>query len=112
MHKTKMYECQAFFPTGFPKKWKYVTNLKTFSDFLSKDHPTWKYFNVYEKGSKAYLKRFYTGNPVPKVLTIVALLLALNHPYENTFNKTTSSTSINGFNNSATIPTEKGGQSC
>jgi hypothetical protein len=105
--KGKMYECQVFFPAGYPKKWKYVTNLESFTQFLNRNHSSWKYFNVYEKGSKNYLKRFYPGNLVPKVLTAILLLLTLNYPYENTSSETTSSTSINGFNNSATISTSQ-----
>lgn len=115
-HKSPMYECQVFFSVGYPKKWKYVTDLKSFSGFLTRDHATWKYFNVYEKGTKNYLKRFYSGNVVPKVLGLLALWLltqkftpavpktfASRYPYENTFNKTTSSTSTNGIYNSSTI---------
>src|SRR5688572_1277644 len=74
-HKTPMYECQAFFPDTHPKKWKYVTDLKSFSGLLSRDHASWKYFNVYEKGSKSFLKRFYPGNLVPKVLGLLLILL-------------------------------------
>lgn len=127
-----MYACFAFFPDGNVKKWKYVTNLQSFSEFLSKSHPAWRYFNVYDKGTKAYLKRFYPGNLVPKVLGAVGLVLALTKTlstfinpvrlltYENTFILTIckasepEATFINGFNNSATIPTpeEKGGCLC
>ncbi len=49
---------RSFFPAGFPKKWKYVADLASFAKFLSRDHSTWKYFNIYEKGTKKYLKRF------------------------------------------------------
>lgn len=118
-----MYACFAFFPDGSVKRWKYVTNLNSFQQFLSKSHPAWKYFNVYEKGSKQFLKRFYPNNPVPKILglfLVMCLLMQLftvsNKPayqltesisVKNTFNKTTfiKTTFINGFNNSATIPT-------
>src|SRR5215831_13601163 len=75
MSDKKMYECTVFFPAGYPKTWKYVRDLKTFGEFLNRDHPTWKYFNVYEKGSKKYLKRFYFDNIIPKVLTIILILL-------------------------------------
>ena len=117
MHKKKMYACIAFFPNGEVKRWKYVRDLKSFGDFLNKDHSTWKYFNVYDKGTKQYLKRFYSGNIIPKVLGLILILgLSLTQkftfnktfiqcisiPYEKTFSKTTF---INGFNNSATIPT-------
>lgn len=129
MHKSKMYACFAFFPDGTVKRWKYVTNLKSFSEFLAKSHPSWKYFNVYDKGTKAYLKRFYPGNLVPKILlTVWVIFTSLltqkftfsekqSEAYENTFNKTTfiKATFINGFNNSVTIPTiekQKGGRTC
>lgn len=123
--KSKMYACFAFFPDGSVKKWKYVRNLKSFGEFLSKTHPLWKYFNVYDKGTRAFLKRFYPGNLVPKVLGLFLLIpikftfaLSCCFPksitYENTFDKATfnKATFINGFNNSATIPTllnHKGG---
>ena len=117
MHKKKMYACIAFFPNGEVKRWKYVRDLKSFGDFLNKDHSTWKYFNVYDKGTKQYLKRFYPGNIIPKVLGLILILgLSLTQKftldktfiqcisiaYEKTFSKTTF---INGFNNSATNPT-------
>ncbi len=129
MHKNKMYACFAFFTDGTVKRWKYVTDLKSFSEFLAKSHPSWKYFNVYDKGTKAYLKRFYPGNLVPKILVAVWVFLSTlltqkftfnerqSEAYENTFNKATFSktTFTNGFNNSATIPTilrQKGGSLC
>jgi len=132
-HKTKMFACFAFFPDGSVKRWKYVRNLKSFGDFLAKDHSTWKYFNVYDKGTKAYLKRFYPGNLIPKVLPTLIIFLAVlstqkftfnktfaqraTLAYENTFNKTTftKTTFINGIYNSATISTDltpKGGAVC
>ena len=115
--KGKMYECQAFFPNGYPKMWKYVRDLKSFAQFLSKDHPSWKYFNVYEKGTKNYLKRFYPGNSFPKTLGLLAIILltqkftssntSINSQTSlmknTTSDKTTSNTFINGFINSATI---------
>jgi hypothetical protein len=120
--KRKMYECQVFFPSDYPKKWKYVTDLERFSLFLSRDHVAWKYFNVYEKGSRKYLKRFYPGTTVPKVLSFIGFLILFSplpsskgafplHPYplKNTPNETTSSTSINVFNYCATIPTLSAG---
>jgi hypothetical protein len=132
MKTKKMYACFAFFPDGTPKKWKYVTDLHSFSLFLTKSHPAWRYFNVYDKATKAYLKRFYPGNMIPKVLGLFLLTLALLKTlstfinpvrlltYENTFNLTirkaseSETTFTNGFNNSATIPTpeEKGGVKC
>jgi len=134
-HKSKMYACFAFFPDGSAKRWKYVTDLASFTQFLNKSHSAWKYFNVYEKGSKLFVKRFYPGNLVPKTLmlfflfslgiltqkftfnkTFILSALAYNpYPLKNTFSKTTCTpttfmaVSPNGFNNSATIPTLEGG---
>jgi hypothetical protein len=121
----KMYACFAFFPNGNVKRWKYVRDLKSFAQFLTKDHSSWKYFNVYDKGTKQYLKRFYPGNSIPKTLGLLALVL-LTHkftfgktfnktfklsetqPLKNTtFNKTTLKTFINGIYYYATIPTPK-----
>jgi hypothetical protein len=125
-----MYACIVFMANGEVKRWKYVRDLKSFSNFLDKSHSGWKYFNVYEKGTKNYLKRFYKGNLVPKLLSLILLLglnlltqkftfnnsFAFNQPYENTFNKTTFNlTFIYDFNNSATIQTaqnQKGGSAC
>jgi hypothetical protein len=70
-----MCACIVFFPNETPKRWKYVTDLKSFAQVLSKDHPSWKYFNVYEKGTKQYLKRFYPGNSIPKTLGLLLLVL-------------------------------------
>ena len=68
MQKSKMYACIVFFPNDNAKRWKYVRNLQAFSIFLLKEHSLWKYFNVYDKGSKKYLKRFYPFDQIPKVL--------------------------------------------
>ncbi len=133
--KGKMYECIAFFDNGTPKKWKYVRDLQSFGGFLNKSHSSWKYFNVYEKGTKQYLKRFYPGNSIPKVLSLFCLgLLTQKFTFNNTFKTFISCTSYpvkntfalpftftatftNGFNNTATFPTlpatfKKGGVQC
>ncbi|OLY94408.1 hypothetical protein SAMN05444008_1017 [Cnuella takakiae] len=131
--KGKMYECQAFFAETYPKKWKYVRDLESFSNFLRQSHPAYKYFNVYEKGSRQFLKRFYPGNLVPKVLPFwvfasLGLLTqkftssntssfsqVLQYPLKNTPGETTLTTSAYDFNYCATIPTfwkRKGGASC
>lgn len=96
--KGKMYECIAFFELGTPKKWKYVRDLQSFTYFLSKSHVGWKYFNVYEKGTKVYLKRFYPGNVVPKVLTLLLAvglsLLTQKFTFSSTFTLTPNSQPI------------------
>jgi len=113
MHKTKMYACIVFFEgSDEAKKWKYVTNLKRFSEFLSRSHPSWKYFNVYDKGTAQYLTRFHVGNVIPKLLGMLLLLLTLKFTFRDTFAHQASSTTfnettfINGFIISATIPTQ------
>jgi len=129
-HKNPMYACFAFFPNGEVKRWKYVTDLKSFGTFLNKSHSTWKYFNVYNKNTREYLKRFYPGTEIPKRLSVLAFILILTltlkitfsktvapPPIKFTFSKTTfgKTTFTNGFNNSATIPTSlsrKEGVSC
>ena len=63
------YSVTAFFPSGKPKKWKFVHRLNDFaSNFLDKKHSDWKYFNVYDRRTGAYLKRFYKGNVIPDFL--------------------------------------------
>ena len=120
------YSCIAFFDNGKPKKWQYVHKLDGFVKFLNEKHQGWKYLNVYERRTGNYLKRFYPGNHVPPFLVLITLILSLSclaitkqaKPLNSTFSKTTFSvnpypmkttfskpTFINGFNNSATIPT-------
>jgi|SRR5436190_14377611 len=99
MSNRKMYACFAFFANDEVKRWKYVTDLKSFVQFLTKNHPKWKYFNVYDKGTKQYLKRFYPGNIVPKILGLYLLAFSL-YAMKNTFSKTTFTY---GFNNTTTI---------
>jgi len=122
------YTCIAFFEDGTVKKWKKIHKLSRFASFLNQKHQSWKYFNVYEKGTKLYLKRFYPGNTIPKVLGLVLVLgislltqkftsnkttskerVAFLKPMKNTSSETTSNTYNNGFNNPATILTLQGG---
>lgn len=99
------YTCIVYFPGEQPKKWTYVHNLWGFSQFLNKSHSTWVYFNVYERRTARFLKRFYKGNLVPGFLALI-LLVGLNS-LNSTFNKIpsffASLTFINDFNNTATI---------
>ncbi|MEN3323749.1 hypothetical protein VP395_08420 [Mariniflexile soesokkakense] len=48
-----------------PKKWLYVNKLNGFSMFLSKNHPTWEYMNVYNRRSGLFMKQFRKGVFVP-----------------------------------------------
>lgn len=105
------YTCIVYFPDDKPKKWTYVHNLRGFAGFLDQKHPGWKYFNVYDRRTAAYLKRFYPNSPIPGFL---ALIFLLGQSFFLTFNNPTHAlTFINGFNNSATIWTpsdlQKGG---
>lgn len=115
--KSKMYACIVFFEDGLPKRWKYVRDLKSFSVFLNKSHSSWKYFNVYEKSTGGYLKRYYPGNLVPKVLGVLLICVALIQPIKSNITFNTSFNAIlkssypqpntfnNGLNNTATIQT-------
>ena len=112
MSKRTMYACFAFFPNGEVKRWKYVTDLTSFMLFLSNKHSDWQYFNVYEKDTKKYLKRFYPGNFIPKTLAVLLISISFFLPArKNTFSKTTFTY---GIYNSATIPILKkeGGALC
>jgi len=114
MYKKKMYACFTFFPDDSVKRWKYVPDLRSFGEFLNRKHPSWKYFNVYDKGTKQFLKRFYRDNIIPQTLMIGLFLLTQKFTFrepsnhrrictlENTFEKTTF---IYGFNKCATNPT-------
>jgi hypothetical protein len=90
------YSVFAFFNNqDKPKRWSYVHNIRVFVKFLDEKHPDWSYINVYERRTRKYLKRFYTGNSIPDFLLLFFL----------TFNIIeVCSTFINGFNNPATIP--------
>jgi DMSO/TMAO reductase YedYZ heme-binding membrane subunit len=89
------YSVIAFTETGETKKWQYVHKLNGFALFLTKQHPSWKYFNVYDRRTGQYLKRFYKGNFIPPFLSFFLTFSILFNLYQNTF--------YNGFNNPATI---------
>jgi hypothetical protein len=63
------YSVTVFFASGMPKKWSFVHKLNGFASFLDAKHSGWTYFNVYDRESGSYLKRFYKGNLVPDFLT-------------------------------------------
>jgi hypothetical protein len=64
------YSVIVFFDGEKPKKWTYVHKLTDFSSFLDKDQPGWKYMNVYERRTAKFLKRFYSGKPLPDFICI------------------------------------------
>ena len=108
------YSCIAYFPEGSPKKWSYVHGLYGFSQFLDSKHPSWTYFNVYDRRLGTYLRRFYKGSFIPNFLS--TLVFAWVGLFFLTFNNNSLqspfSVSINGLNNTATISTlhlSKGG---
>ena len=108
------YSCIAFFESGKPKKWQYVHKLDGFVRFLNQKHQGWKYLNVYERRTGKYLKRFYPGSIIPKLLLVLAFFLTHKFTFSRTFSTTpfricetdsSKRTFNNGFNNSATNPT-------
>ena len=64
----KDYSIIAFFERQKPKKWEYVHKLNGIAVFLNKKHPTWLYFNVYDRRTGQYLKRFKKNDFVPAFL--------------------------------------------
>ncbi|MEA4937345.1 MAG: hypothetical protein VB102_12015 [Paludibacter sp.] len=59
------YSIIVFLESGKPKKWQYVHKLNGMAMYLNKMHPTWQYFNVYDRRSGQYLKRFKRNDFVP-----------------------------------------------
>ena len=64
------YSVTVFMVSGEAKKWSNVHRLNGFVIFLNDKHSDWKYFNVYDRLTGKYLKRFYKGNPVPDFLIL------------------------------------------
>jgi len=62
------YSVIVFFPDRITKKWTYVHTIKSFAAFLNSKHPGWEYFNVYDRRSGGYLRRFYPGDLFPYFL--------------------------------------------
>lgn len=48
-----------------PKKWTYVHNLSKFVSFLEKEHPSWKYLNLYNRRGQTFIKQFIRGDFIP-----------------------------------------------
>jgi len=124
MRQDNDYTCIVFFEDSTAKKWRKIHKLSRFASFLDKEHQGWKYFNVYERKSNKYLRRFYKGNFIPNFLPLLFPLIILiqtltfsiahsSHyanfnPLNSTFSKTLrSKTFTNDFNNTATIWTPK-----
>lgn len=58
------YTIIAFY-NGTQKKWAYVHTIVKFECFLTSKHPGWKYFNVYDRRTGVYLRRFYPNSNFP-----------------------------------------------
>ena len=66
LKKKNDYSVIVYFGEGtFPKKWTYVHKLNGFKMFLNQKHPDWKYMNVYNRRTRAYLRRFHRDSFVP-----------------------------------------------
>lgn len=44
------------------KKWEYVDNLVSFTRFLDRDYPGWKYMNVYSRESREQIASYTQRN--------------------------------------------------
>lgn len=53
-----------------PKKWTYVHKLNGFSMFLNKEHPTWKYMNVYDRRTRDFLRQFKSTDFIPPFIEV------------------------------------------
>jgi hypothetical protein len=62
------YSVIAFFENQSPKKWQYVHKLNGLAMFLNQKHSSWTYFNVYNRRTGEYLKRFKKSDFVPAFL--------------------------------------------
>lgn len=64
------YTVIVFFVAITPKKWSYVHKIKGFVQFLDSKHPSWIYFNVYERRTGNFLKRFDKDSLIPNHIPI------------------------------------------
>ncbi|MEA4981649.1 MAG: hypothetical protein VB066_02920 [Paludibacter sp.] len=62
------YSIIVFFEREKPKKWENIEKLNGMAIHLNKKHPTWLYFNVYDRRTELYLKRFKKNDYVPAYL--------------------------------------------
>lgn len=69
MHKND-YSVVVFFIEGTPKRWTYVHKFTDFEKFLNEKHSGWKYMNVYDRRTQAFVKRFYKGNFIPHFINL------------------------------------------
>ncbi|MBN8837086.1 MAG: hypothetical protein J0I09_07500 [Sphingobacteriia bacterium] len=97
------YSCTVFFEIGRAKKWGYVHNLKGFASFLDKKHPSWSYFNIYNRRTNEFIKQVKRGSYIPAFLPVfvLAFILAFCLTYEKPSSPHYSL--LNDFNNTATI---------
>jgi len=62
------YSVIVFYPNGEAKKWNYVHRIAAFVRFLNKEHPGWRYFNLYKRRSGAYMHRYYPNSLFPNFI--------------------------------------------
>lgn len=66
LKKKNDYSVIVHFEDGTsPKKWTYVHKLNGFKMFMNKDYPNWQYMNVYNRRTKAFMRRFYRDSFIP-----------------------------------------------
>lgn len=66
LKKKNDYSVIVYFEEGTkPKKWTYVHKLNGFKMFLTKEHPTWQYMNVYNRRTRAFMRRFQRDAFIP-----------------------------------------------
>lgn len=69
MSNYNRYTIIAFIPDREkPVKWNSVYSLKSAAESLTRLFPDWIYMNVYERGTRNYLKRLYRENDIPKFI--------------------------------------------
>lgn len=62
------YSVIAFFDNQKPKKWGFAHKLTTFRTFLDTKHSEWIYINVYDRRTKAFIKRLNKEDVFPEFL--------------------------------------------
>jgi len=62
------YSVIAFFDNQKPKKWGFAHKLTTFRIFLDTKHSEWIYINVYDRRTKAFIKRLNKEDVFPEFL--------------------------------------------
>jgi hypothetical protein len=66
VHKND-YTVIAFYSDKNPLKWRFVHSIRSIVPLLNK-HGAWAYFNVYDRRTGKYLRRFYPSNVISTFL--------------------------------------------